>query len=109
MVQAEDADGVVTFDLGDLFDDNVTQIEQFNEEGINDTDLIHFVSNLITEQSKNVAFHNEMEDTEADDTCDGDQNNQFNEVDDEYLDELASEIHKKCTKKQTNWAVKVSK
>ena len=78
MAQAEDADHVVTFDSGDSFDDNVTEIQQFDEEEINKTDLIHFVSNLTTEQSKKV-FYDQMEDTEADDICDGDQNNWFND------------------------------
>ena len=51
------------------------------------------VSNLPTEQAGNVVFHDEMQDIEqeADDT-------RFNEVDDDYLDELANEIHKKRTK-----------
>ena len=44
---------------------------------------------------------------EAVDFCNEKQKNRFDDVNDEYFDELASEIHKKRTKKQIAWAVKI--
>ena len=98
MAQGQDSERFITFDLGDIFDENTTELEQFDETEINDSDLIHFVSNLSAEQAKKLAFHDEMQDPEQEADDIDNKSNQFNKVDDYYSDELASEIHKKHTK-----------
>ena len=56
MDEQQDLELVVTFDLGNFVNENSTEIEQFNEDEIDDNDLIQLVSNL----KENEVFHDRM-------------------------------------------------
>ena len=99
--------GSLTFDLTTFFDENKESLQEFNEEEIQDNDLAVLVSSINSNRGV-IAFEEEILDDAqnlADETVK--YQNRFDEVTEDYLDELASETVKKKTKKQTVWVVKV--
>ena len=80
MAHGQDTECVITFDLGDIFSKNTTELEKSDETEINDSDLIHLVPNLNAEQAKSVTFHDEMEDPEQEADDIGSKSNQFGQL-----------------------------
>ena len=99
--------GSLIFDLTTFFDENKESLQEFNEEEIQENDLAELVSSINSNRGV-IAFEEEILDDAqnlGDETVK--YQNRFDEVTEDYLDELASETVKKKTKKQTVWVVKV--
>ena len=101
-------EGTLTFDLGNLFEENSVEIKQIDTTYIQDSDFINLMNDVGANNTK-IQQNPGADVAIADDAASAEipKGNRFLDLNDNKINEIANLNTKQKTKKQTIWGLKV--